>query len=264
MFEKKVTKQSGLEAQLRPESVTPRQLDVNRVPDIYDFAQDNATSKLHVWLKPFVLFKEFLVEAFTATSVTADSVTATSIETTEVTAPAGSSIDYTADTHVFNGSAHFMNPQMLHIQHRVAAAGNSGTFSAGAWRRRPVNHERWNTIPGAVFDDSANTFTLPAGLYWMELFSMGFYVQANVIRLYNVTDSVLVDYGDLGMSNANGGYNNTGSTFRGYVELTATKELAVDHYSSGSRSNDGFGYRGGQSLGGADGIYADYKIWKIN
>lgn len=156
-------------------------------------------------------------------------------------------------------------PQMLHLQHRAFGTGVSGTFTAGSWQRRPINHVVWNTIPGASFSSAEGdeTFTLPAGLYWMDLYSCAFYVNANLSRLYNVTDVLDIDYGDLGMSNPKGGYNNSGSTIRRYVELTGTKILAVDHRCQTTRSNDGFGYRG-NILGGEPGIYADYRIWKVN
>lgn len=64
MFEKKATRRSGIEAELRPQSITTKQMSVDQHPDIFDFTQDDATSKLNVWLKPFVLFKSFTAEEF--------------------------------------------------------------------------------------------------------------------------------------------------------------------------------------------------------
>jgi len=48
------TSKSGIEAELRPESVTPRQLDINRIPDIFEFKVDEDNGKLLVRFKDFV------------------------------------------------------------------------------------------------------------------------------------------------------------------------------------------------------------------
>ncbi len=169
---------------------------------------------------------------------------------------------YVPGNIVAGGGINF-SPEMLHIQHRLSGTTNPGTFTAGAWRRRPVNHVRWNTIEGASFNSGAYTFTLPKGTYWMDLYSTGFYVQNNTIRLYDLTLNQVIDYGDAGLSNPTAGYNNSGSRFQGYVVLNSQTTLAVDHWGTTTRDKDGFGYRN-VATGEAVAIYANYMIWKVS
>lgn len=56
IFEKKPTLRSGIEAELRSQSVTSRQMDVDQYPDIFEFKVDNDTGELLVRFKDFVTF----------------------------------------------------------------------------------------------------------------------------------------------------------------------------------------------------------------
>ena len=190
----------------------------------------------------------------------------------EIRGAAGQDIDYTTSgggVHRFEGPVTTARiaqtaPQMLHLQHRILGTNNTGTFTAGEWRRRPINYLVQNTIPGASYDltEGSEIFILPAGLYWLDIYSCAFYVMNNVIRLYDVIADLDVTYGDAGLSNNNSGYNNTGSTIREYLSIEETRTFAVDHISSTSRSNDGFGYK--NSLGDIPGIFANYMIWRVD
>ena len=152
--------------------------------------------------------------------------------------------------------------RLFHIQHRVAGSTNSGSFSAGAWRDRPLNHVETNEIPNASFDEATLIITLPAGTYEVDIYSCAFYVQNNTAILRNVDDDSILMVGDAGLSNANGGYNNSGSTIKGRLVLVETTNIKLQHWCSTTRSNDGFGYRNVAAINSVPAIYADVRFWR--
>lgn len=152
---------------------------------------------------------------------------------------------------------------LLHVQHRLPGASNPGTFSAGAWRNRPLNYEAWNDIDGASLDPVSYLMTLPAGLYEVDGISTAFYVQNNTARLINETTGDVLVVGDAGLSNNNSGYNNSGSSLRGRFLLTEETTVRLQHWCSTSRSSTGFGYRNVAAIDDTDAIYADLRFWKL-
>ena len=90
------TSKSGIEAELRPESVTPRQLDINRIPDIFEFKNDAERQKLSMKFKEFVLFEKFYAELLKAENIEAENIEA----------PAGKDMNYVTTgggVHRFEG-----------------------------------------------------------------------------------------------------------------------------------------------------------------
>lgn len=157
--------------------------------------------------------------------------------------------------------------QVLQFQHKLPGGDNSGACTGGTWNlNRPFNYVKKNTIPGASVDTTAKTFTLPAGTYWMYLYAGSFYTNSNMLRLFNITDNVVVDYGVQGHSYPAAGYNNTGSIFQGFVTITATKTFRLDHWTESSVSTYAWGYRpapAGAAIA-VDAIYSDFIIWRVS
>lgn len=153
--------------------------------------------------------------------------------------------------------------KLFQVQHKLPGATGSGTFTAGAWRDRPLNYVALNEITGASFDSLTSKITLPAGKYEVSGVSYAFYVQCNTARLYNLTKDEVIIIGTAGLSNVDQGYNNSGSEIYGRFELTEETEIQLHHWCSTSRATDGFGYRNVACIDDTDAIYADFKFWKI-
>lgn len=151
---------------------------------------------------------------------------------------------------------------LIHIQHTTSGTNDTGTFSAGAWRTRPLNTLVHNSITGASFDDQDIEIILPAGKYYVEAYSCAFYVDANYARLFNLTNGQQVLIGEYGLSNPNAGYNNTGSTVRGRFTLNSTSNLQLQHYCQTSRSTTGFGYNS-SALDSQPSAFADVRVWRV-
>lgn len=145
--------------------------------------------------------------------------------------------------------------KLFQVQHKLPGATGSGTFTAGAWQDRPLNHVATNEITGASFDSLTSKITLPAGKYEVSGVSYAFYCNANTARLYNITKSEVIIVGTAGLSHPDGGYNNSGSEIYGRFELT--------HWCQTTRATNGFGYRAAAAIDNTDAIYADFRFWKI-
>ena len=157
---------------------------------------------------------------------------------------------------------YIVNP-MLHVQNIIE--GNGESFTAGAWRTRPLNTLKLNTIEGADIDFDTKYITLPAGQYEVEIYSCAFYVRANVARLYNITKSEETLRGTYGFSDNNAGYNNTGSEIYGRFTIDEECVFILQHYCTTTRTAGGFGYGGsaGDIAATGDKIYADLRIYRI-
>jgi hypothetical protein len=157
----------------------------------------------------------------------------------------------------------FRPAKLFQVQHKLSGATGSGTFTAGAWRDRPLNHVAINEITGASFDSLTSKITLPAGKYEVSGVSYAFYCNANTARLYNITKDEVIIIGTAGLSYPAGGYNNSGSEIYGRFELTEETEIQLHHWCQTTRTTDGFGYRNVACIDDTDAIYADFKFWKI-
>jgi hypothetical protein len=77
---------------------------------------------------------------------------------------------------------------------------NAGQFSALAWRTRVLNTEVAD--PDGIVTLSANRFTLQAGTYLITTSIPAFKTSRTQSRLYNYTDSTVVDVGISSLANA--------------------------------------------------------------
>jgi hypothetical protein len=115
---------------------------------------------------------------------------------------------------------------------------SGGTFTTGAWQTRILN-----TISGTGnISLASNQFTFPAGTYIINAICPAYKVGSHQCRLYNVTDSTVVDYGTNAFANSSS--SNTAATtsiMYTYLVISSPKVLRIEHYCSSTQTNDGFG-----------------------
>lgn len=144
-----------------------------------------------------------------------------------------------------------------------ASGTNGGTFTLGAWRTRDLNMISTN-IPGASL--AANQVTLPAGTYIVSARAPAFEVNANLTRIWNVTDGALLARGTSMFTSLVGtGFptldNVTTSSIEGQFTIAASKVIELQHRSAAtSPTNEGFGRAGGFGIGE---VYANAIFIKI-
>jgi len=141
------------------------------------------------------------------------------------------------------------------VRDKKAQNTPGGTFTSGAWRTRDINEEIADT--GNICSIASNQITLAAGTYRCLISAPAFRVNGHQIRLYNVTDAVLLV---LGTSEwAADDYRVENRSFAaGRFTLTAQKVLEVQHYCTATFADTGFG----NPANITDEIYTVAEFWK--
>ena len=135
---------------------------------------------------------------------------------------------------------------------------DGGTFTNGAWRTRDLNTEIAD--PDGIVSISSNQFTLQAGTYFIEARAPAYAVDQHQARLYNATDSSVVQLGTSAYArNASGDRGSTDSQVFARVTITAEKAFEIQHRSGTTFSSQGFGVA--VNFGGNE-IYTTVKIFK--
>jgi len=131
-----------------------------------------------------------------------------------------------------------------------------GTFTSGAWQTRDLNTEIAD--PDGIVSISNNQFTLGAGTYLIEASANAHDVNRHQTRIYNATDSSVVQYG---MNELLGTGDTTSSTnlVVGRVTITAATAFEIQHRCQSSKTSTGFGVA--NSFGNVE-IYTVVKIFK--
>lgn len=150
-----------------------------------------------------------------------------------------------------------LNNPVAYLKDVKPSGTNSGTFNSGDWRTRDLN-----TIEGdssIITSLSSNQFTLEAGKYLIEAMAAGYSVSTHQLKIRNVSDSIDLIIGQTGRNSTS--EDNSGiPSLKGLIELTSQKTFELQHRSSGSRSNNGFGIAGNF---GVNEVYAQVKIEKV-
>ena len=133
---------------------------------------------------------------------------------------------------------------------------NGGTFTSGAWQTRDLNTEIAD--PDGIVSISSNQFTLGAGTYLIEASAPAHDCNRHQTRIYNATDSSVVQYG-MGELLGTGDTVSSTSLVVGRTTITASKAFEIQHRCQSSKSNLGFG--GASSFGGVE-IYTLVRIYK--
>lgn len=133
-----------------------------------------------------------------------------------------------------------------------------GVFSGNAWIARVLNTIATNTITGASL--SANTVTLPTGVYRVSWSAPANRVNRNQTVWRNTTDSVDVIVGSSEYANFDVAMN-VDSVGMGVVGISATKSFQLLHRNQANNTAaDGFGIGANQ---GIPEIYTQVVIEKI-
>ncbi|QJB69733.1 hypothetical protein [Parasphingorhabdus halotolerans] len=143
------------------------------------------------------------------------------------------------------------------VQHRVSSGTNGGDTVTASWVTRPTV-ERFNGITGASV--ASSQFTLPAGTYKIDGYSLAFRSNRHKARLYNVTDSSALSVGEAAYT-ANADIGRSNSVLSDILVLTGTKTIELQHYTEVGVAATGLGAATGNSTG--DEIYASVTIEKI-
>ncbi len=152
------------------------------------------------------------------------------------------------DTKVFFG-------KILHLQDQRTSGTAGGTSTSGSWQIRTLNTKPTDTIGSTL---SSNTFTLPAGTYFIDAKMFAFYCQNVQSRLYNITDSDVTLYGLTCHYSA--GSTASVSPVSGTFTITAQKTFRIETRVTTTRASDGYGVA---SSFGSPELYADILIRKV-
>lgn len=147
---------------------------------------------------------------------------------------------------------------LLHVRDQKAGGANGGTSVAGV-QDRALNTVATNTIPGASL--ATNQITLPAGTYDFDISAPAYAGDAHRVQLYNVTDSVVTQYGTNESSAASSQVVSTRSIALGRMTIAAPKVFKVRHYIAGALANEGLGRAASDSAPNA--IFTEARFWKV-
>lgn len=150
-----------------------------------------------------------------------------------------------------------ISDHILHVRDEKASGTAGGSFTSGAWRTRDLNTTKTNTITGASL--SSNQVTLPAGTYIATWGGCASRIQRHQSRLYNITDSTAIAYGENMRASDSVNVDNW-SKGNIVFTITGTKVIEVQHRSELTTTPDGFGTA--NSFGGVE-VYVDLFITKI-
>lgn len=146
-------------------------------------------------------------------------------------------------------------PDMI-VQEQQAAGTAAGGFTSGSFVTRALNTAVRNVISGASL--VANVITLPAGTYAVEWSAPAAGVNVHQTRLFNVTDSAVIETGT-SESSANTGASPTRSLGNAVFTLTSSKGIRLDHQCGTTVPTSGLGKA---ASFGAHEVYSWVNIWK--
>lgn len=131
-----------------------------------------------------------------------------------------------------------------------------GAFTSGDWRTRDLNTEIAD--PDGIVSISSNRFTLGAGSYLVEASAPAYHLNSHQLRLYNATDTSVVQYG--GNAYATAGDNvQTHAFVVARLTITGSKAFEIQHRCMTSKTSNGMGVS--INFGNAN-IYTVVKIYK--
>ena len=131
------------------------------------------------------------------------------------------------------------------ICEQQASGTNGGTFTAGSWVIRTLNNEIYDQIGVSI---SSNVFTIPAGTFIIRWQAPAFGVSAHMSRLYDVTNTSVVEYGSSAYDRISTA-NDTGLS-HGWARVVvgSATEYQIEHRCGTSRSTEGLGQPVGVSV----------------
>jgi hypothetical protein len=142
-----------------------------------------------------------------------------------------------------------------HLQHQETSGTGGGATVNTTWNVRTLNTEVHDNI-GITLGSSI--FTLPAGTYDIEAWSMVDNADINRLRLYDVTGTAVHSYGlNAWVNDSVSGWSY--GKYRGRVAPSAANQYRFDHYTQVGTATTGLGIA--SSLGTE--IFADVFIKQV-
>ena len=135
---------------------------------------------------------------------------------------------------------------------------DGGTFTAGAWRTRTLNTKIADPDNIVSISASNDQFTLNAGSYLIEASAPFYQVGRSQLRLYNATDTSVVQYGANAYCGNTGGVHGNALLFV-RVTITASTVFEIQHRGQVDKATIGFGL---DNNFGETSIYTVVKIFK--
>lgn len=146
-------------------------------------------------------------------------------------------------------------PDMI-LREEQATNVSAGTFSSGSFVTRALNTTVRNVLSGASL--ASSLFTLQPGTYFIQWSAPAFAVNLHQSRLFNVTDSTVVETGTSSQTP-----NATGATTISHgcavVTLTSAKAFRIEHKCSTTQAANGLGIA--TNLGAKE-VYSWVNVWK--
>jgi len=165
-------------------------------------------------------------------------------------------VAFTAPSWGFTGAPHAV------LRDKKGNGVDGGSFNSGDWRDRALNEELYDVYGFVTL--SSNTFTLVAGTYVVEWSAPAFGVSKHQTRLYNKTNSIIIESGtpeDSGNVVTEAGGIQTRSTGIAHFVIPASKDLSIQHRCYITNATDGLGANA--NFSGHSEIYTIVKIWRL-
>ena len=163
-----------------------------------------------------------------------------------------------AMTIASDGDVTFANryPQTALIADTKSQNTAGGTFTSGAWQTRTLNTEISDI--NNICSLSSNVFTLSSGTYLIEWSAPAYYVERHQTRLYDTTNSAVIQYGGSNYANSSNAIQNS-SSGSAIVVISSNTSYKIEHQCGSTNSPQGFGVEANMGTE----VYAQVKITKI-
>jgi hypothetical protein len=139
---------------------------------------------------------------------------------------------------------------------KKAYNASGGTFTQDAWRTRDLNYEQDADSIVAIL---SNRFTLGAGTYTIEWTAPAYKCNQHQSRLYNYSDTAVVEYGTPHHDWVTDATSNT-SIGKAVTTIGGDKSFEIQHYCDTTVATYGFGRA--SSFTGSSSIYTLVHIHK--
>jgi hypothetical protein len=163
-----------------------------------------------------------------------------------------------AQNITINSTGGISSMETILVYDKKTSGTNGGTFTSGSWVTRDLNTLDQSGTEGSL---SNNEITLQPGKYHFCITAPGYQTNNHQIRLYNVTDSVVVKYGTSEFAKSGSGRaSQSFSRIHHYVDISTAKTYRVEHRCDTTNPNNGLGIATGF---GGDEIYTEMMINKF-
>lgn len=167
-------------------------------------------------------------------------------------------ISNNAAMSISGGDVTFNNryPQTALIADTKSQNTAGGTFTSGAWQTRTLNTEISDI--NNICSLSSNVFTLSSGTYLIEWSAPAYYVERHQTRLYDTTNSAVIQYGSSSYASVANAVQNS-SLGSAIVVISSNTGYRIEHQAGSTSATQGFGVEANMGTE----VYAQVKITKI-